>query len=64
LSPAEFEAAANETSALILDTRDAQSFAKGFVPNSINIGIEGSFAVWVGAMIPDLKQVICLKSMG
>ena len=58
LSPAEFEAAANETSALILDTRDAQSFAKGFVPNSINIGIEGSFAVWVGAMIPDLKQEI------
>jgi rhodanese-related sulfurtransferase len=58
LSPAEFEAAANETSALILDTRDAQSFARGFVPNSINIGIDGSFAVWVGAMIPDLKQEI------
>ena len=58
LSPAEFEAAANETSALILDTRDAQIFAKGFVPNSINIGIDGSFAVWVGAMIPDLKQEI------
>ncbi|MBN7812975.1 MBL fold metallo-hydrolase [Algoriphagus sp. H41] len=58
LSPAEFEAAANETGALILDTRDAQTFAKGFVPNSINIGIDGSFAVWVGAMIPDLKQEI------
>jgi len=58
LSPAEFEAAANETSALILDTREAQIFTKGFVPNSINIGIDGSFAVWVGAMIPDLKQEI------
>jgi len=58
LSPAEFEAVANETGALILDTRDAQVFAKGFVPNSINIGIDGSFAVWVGAMIPDLKQEI------
>jgi glyoxylase-like metal-dependent hydrolase (beta-lactamase superfamily II)/rhodanese-related sulfurtransferase len=58
LSPEEFEAAANETGALILDTRDAQTFAKGFVPNSINIGIDGSFAVWVGAMIPDLKQEI------
>lgn len=58
LSPAEFEAAANETGALILDTRDAQTFAKGFIPNSINIGIDGSFAVWVGAMIPDLKQEI------
>ena len=60
LSPDAFETAANETSALILDTRDAQSFAKGFVPNSINIGIDGSFAPWVGAMIPDIKQEILL----
>lgn len=58
LTPAEFEAVANETGAMILDTRDPQSFAKGFIPNSINIGIDGSFAVWVGAMIPDLKQEI------
>jgi rhodanese-related sulfurtransferase len=60
LSPDAFEAAANETGALILDTRDAQIFAKGFVPNSINIGIDGSFAPWVGAMIPDIKQEILL----
>lgn len=58
LSPAAFEAAANETGAVVLDTRAAQEFAKGFVPNSINIGIDGSFAVWVGALIPDLKQEI------
>ncbi|GAA0881111.1 MBL fold metallo-hydrolase [Algoriphagus jejuensis] len=58
LTPLEFEVAANETGALILDTRAPEVFAKGFVPNSINIGIEGSFAVWVGAMIPDLKQQI------
>jgi len=60
LSPDAFEVAANETSALILDTRDPQTFAKGFVPNSINIGIDGSFAPWVGAMIPDIKQEILL----
>jgi rhodanese-related sulfurtransferase len=60
LTPAEFEAAANETGALILDTRAPQEFAKGFVPNSVNIGIDGSFAVWVGAMIPDLKQEILI----
>jgi glyoxylase-like metal-dependent hydrolase (beta-lactamase superfamily II)/rhodanese-related sulfurtransferase len=60
LSPAAFEAAANETGALILDTRDPQTFAKGFVPNSINIGIDGSFAPWVGAMIPDVKQQILI----
>jgi hydroxyacylglutathione hydrolase len=60
LSPEEFETAANETGALILDTRGPQDFAKGFIPNSINIGIDGSFAVWVGAMIPDLKQEFLL----
>lgn len=56
LSPRAFEAAANETDALVLDTRDAEVFAKGFIPNSINIGIDGNFAPWVGALIPDVKQ--------
>ena len=60
LSPAAFEAAANETSAIILDTRAAQVFAKSFIPNSINIGIDGGFAPWVGALIPDIKQPILL----
>ncbi len=60
LSPDAFEAAANETGALILDTRKPQDFAKGFIPNSINIGIDGSFAVWVGTLIPDIKQEILL----
>lgn len=60
LSPEAFEAAANETNALIIDTRDAQAFAKGFIPNSVNIGIDGSFAPWVGTLIPDIKQSILL----
>jgi rhodanese-related sulfurtransferase len=60
LSPAAFEAAANETGALILDTRKPEDFAKGFVPNSVNIGIDGNFAPWVGAMIPDIKQQILI----
>lgn len=60
LNPTEFEVVANETEALILDTRDAQTFAKGFIPNSINIGVDGSFAPWVGTMIPDVKQQILL----
>lgn len=59
-SPEAFEAVANETGALVLDTRDAEDFAKGFIPNSINIGLEGSFAQWVGEMIPDVKQEILL----
>jgi rhodanese-related sulfurtransferase len=60
LSPRAFDAAANETEALVLDTRDAQKFSEGFIPNSINIGIDGNFAPWVGALIPDVKQQILL----
>ena len=60
LSPSEFEAVATESRALVLDTRDAGDFAKKFIPNSINIGLDGSFAMWVGEMIPDIKQEILL----
>jgi len=60
LSPEAFEAAANETGALILDVRNAQEFAKGFIPNAINISLDGSFAPWVGTLIPDVKQEILL----
>lgn len=60
LSPAAFEAAANETHAIILDTRKADDFRLGFIPNSINIGIDGNFATWVGTLIPDVKQEILI----
>lgn len=60
LSVDAFEAAANETQAVILDTRRADLFAKAFIPNSINIGIDGNFAVWVGTMITDIKQPLLL----
>jgi glyoxylase-like metal-dependent hydrolase (beta-lactamase superfamily II)/rhodanese-related sulfurtransferase len=55
-----FEAAANESEALVLDTRAAQVFAKAFIPNSINIGIDGSFAPWVGALIPGVEHPLLL----
>ncbi|WP_439882302.1 MBL fold metallo-hydrolase [Pontibacter sp. MBLB2868] len=58
LSPEAFEAAVNETGALVLDTRKPEEFAKGFIPNAINIGIDGNFAPWVGALIPDIAQPI------
>lgn len=58
LAPREFETVASATGALILDVRDKEDFVKGFIPNSIFIGLDGSFAPWVGALIPDLKQEI------
>lgn len=60
LSPVAFEAAASETGAVVLDTRNAQDFHKGFIPNAINIGLNGQFAPWVGALIPDVQQEILL----
>ena len=60
LTPDEFEAAAENTEALILDTRDSGVFYKGFIPQSINIGLNGDFAPWVGTLIIDVKQPILL----
>jgi len=60
LDPAAFEDVANVTGAVVLDTRSPQQFVKGFVPNSISIGLDGNFAPWVGALIPDIKQEILL----
>lgn len=58
LSPAAFEAAANETDAVILDTRGPEVFTEGFIPGSINIGVDGSFAPWAGTLIPGVEQPI------
>ena len=60
LSPVAFEAAANETGAVILDVRHQNDFAKGHIPGSIFIGIDDSFAPWVGALIKDVEQPILL----
>ena len=60
LSPEVFETLVEATSALILDTRSPGDFYKGFIPQSVNIGIKGDFAPWVGALIGDVKQEIVL----
>jgi hydroxyacylglutathione hydrolase len=58
----EFEALAEETGALILDTRKNAEFYNEFIPQSINIGIDGDFAPWVGALIADVRQPILIVS--
>ena len=60
LSADAFEVAASETGAVVLDTRTAQTFKNGFIPNSINIGIKGDFAPWVGTLITDIQQEILI----
>ena len=58
LSPAAFETLVESTGALILDTRTPAEFHQGFIPQSVNIGIRGDFAPWVGALVGDVKQKI------
>ncbi len=60
LPPAAFEEVVNTTGAVILDVRNREDFAQGFIPNSIFIGLDGSFAPWVGALIADVNQPLAL----
>ena len=60
LSAEAFEVAANETAAIVLDVRHQDDFAKGHIPQSIFIGIDGGFAPWVGAMVGNVAQPILL----
>ena len=60
LSPDEFEQVANESGAIILDVRHQDDFSKGHIPRSIFIGLDGSFAPWVGALVADTEQPILL----
>ena len=60
LTPEAFETAANETGAVMLDIRHQREFSKGHIPGSIFIGLDGSFAPWVGDLIKDVQQPILL----
>lgn len=62
LSVKDFELVANTTDAIVLDVRHQTEFIKGFIPQSIFIGVDGGFAPWVGALIKDINQPILLVS--
>ena len=60
LSAAAFEVLIESDDVLLLDVRQPQDFCRVFVPGSINIGLKGDFAPWVGTLITDLNQKIAL----
>ena len=60
VSVADFKEFSSKKNTIILDVRHQNEFVKGHIPRSIFIGIDGGFAPWVGALIPDLKQPILL----
>jgi len=60
LSAEEFETVANQEDVIVLDVRHESDFVKAHIPNSIFIGIQGSFAPWVGALLRDVNQKLVL----
>lgn len=46
-----FDQALQDHEAIILDSRSKEEFIQGFIPGSINIGLKGRFAPWVGALL-------------
>lgn len=56
----DFESLEIQLNAVIIDSRSPADFIKGFIPDSINIGLDGSFASWAGTLFPDLKKPILL----
>jgi len=63
LSQAEFDQEV-ASGAIILDTRTADDFEKGFVPGAINIGLNGQFAVWVGTLLPIDRKIVLVTEAG
>jgi hydroxyacylglutathione hydrolase len=63
LSINEFKHLASED-AIILDTRKATEFTQGFIPNALNIGLDGRFAEWAGALIPFHHKIILVSDLG
>jgi len=49
---------------IILDTRDAAKFTDGFIPGSINIGLNGRFAEWAGSLLPFDKPILLVTDPG
>lgn len=50
--------------AIILDTRSADDFEKGYIPGSVNIGLNGQFAVWVGTLIDITRKLVLIVEPG
>ena len=60
LSVADFKELSTKKNTIILDVRNQKEFVKGFIPDSIFIGIDGGFAPWVGAIIKTVETPIIL----
>ncbi|MGL5274060.1 MBL fold metallo-hydrolase [Myroides sp.] len=60
LTIAEVKELIEKENVIVLDTRNPQLFSEGFMVGSLNIGLNGQFAVWVGELIKDIKAPIVI----
>ncbi len=60
IAVSDFDHLIHQSDVLVLDTRKPVEFRTGFVPGAWNIGLDGSFAVWAGTLIKDIRQKIVL----
>ncbi|HFA48601.1 MAG TPA: MBL fold metallo-hydrolase [Bacteroidetes bacterium] len=60
LSPNAFEAAMDQDNLVVLDVRPASEFSEGFIPGALNIDLDGSFAIWTGTILRDIKTKVLL----
>ena len=55
---------ASDKELIILDTRRAEEFTEGFIPDAIFIGLEGRFAEWAGTLLPFDADILLVTSPG
>ncbi len=56
--------AAQAKGALVLDTRAPMEFTKAFIKGSLNIGLNGDFAVWVGTLVDADASLLLVTDKG
>jgi len=64
LSVSDFKVLVKDGETICLDTRTAADFSEGFVPGSVNIGLDGRFAEWAGSLLPFDKPIILVTDPG
>ncbi|CAN5839866.1 MBL fold metallo-hydrolase [soil metagenome] len=56
--------AAIDNGALVLDTRHVDEFEKAFIPGAVFIGLDGTFAVWVGTLLDMNVPLVIVADSG
>jgi len=60
LNVEKFKNLMNLEDVIVLDVRNQNDFRQGFIPGSVFIGLNGSFAPWVGSIIKDVNTKLLL----